>query len=64
MSKRQKRKDSTTLAEWCEGMGRLHRQLAAEALDNGHKKQHVRSLLFKSRRFAQIATVLRNADNG
>lgn len=56
MSNRRNRKDVLTLAEWCECMARHQLVLAR---DDSKRKQQVRSLRFKAKRFAQIATVLR-----
>ncbi len=56
MSKRQKRKDVLTLAEWCEDMSRHHLELSR---DEERQKQQRRSHAFKAKRLAQIATVLR-----
>lgn len=56
MSKRQKRKDLLTLAEWAEDMSRHHLDLSCDL--ERHKQQR-RSHKFKSQRLAQIATVLR-----
>lgn len=66
MSKRQHRKDAITLAEWCEQMSRHFLVVAAEAEAVGYKKQYLRGLRFKSKRMAQVATILRsiNAEQG
>lgn len=56
MSKRQKRNDILTLAEWSEDMARHTLVLAMEA----DHKQRQRALRFRAKRHAQIATVLRS----
>lgn len=61
MSKSQKRKDLVTLAEWCENMSRHNIKLAG---DSARSKQNVRSLRFRAKRLAQIATVLREHEAG
>lgn len=57
MSKRQKRKDLLTLAEWSEDMARHTLVLALEA----DTKQRQRALRFRAKRHAQIATAIRQA---
>jgi len=56
MSKKQKRSDPLTLAEWAEDMSRHHLELAR---DETRRKQNVRSLRFRAKRLAQIATYIR-----
>lgn len=58
MSKKKQRKDLLTLAEWCEDMAR---HSIALSLEDDRRKQQVRSLRFKAKRFGQCATELRNA---
>lgn len=55
MSKRQKRNDILALAEWSENMARHTLVMASEA----EHRQRQRALVFRSKRHAQIATVLR-----
>lgn len=56
MSKKKQRKDLLTLAEWSEDMSRHYLALSR---DEGRHKQQRRSLAFKAKRHAQIATALR-----
>lgn len=56
MSKRQKRNDLLTLAEWSENMSRFTLVMAN---DPQKSRQYQRSLRFRARRHAQIATALR-----
>jgi hypothetical protein len=57
VSKRQKRNDLLTLAEWSEDMARHTLMLALEA----EHRQRQRALRFRAKRHAQIATALRAA---
>jgi hypothetical protein len=57
MSKRQKRNDLLTLAEWSENMSRFTLLVAN---DPEKSRRYQRSLRFRAKRHAQIATVLRS----
>ena len=56
---KKKRNDVLTLAEWCEHMSLIHLQHSRQA---DMTKQLRRSHAFKSKRLAQVATVLRGQD--
>jgi hypothetical protein len=60
VSKKKRRNDLLTLAEWSENMARHTLVMALEA----DTRQRQRALRFRAKRHAQIATVLRSADNG
>lgn len=59
MSKRQKRNDLVTLAEWSEMMARHNLDMALGT--EGITRQRYRALRFRARRHAQIATALRSS---
>lgn len=56
MSRKKKRNDILTLAEWTENMARHWLKLADSA---DKSRAYQRSLRFRAKRHAQIATVLR-----
>lgn len=56
MSGRRSKKDTLTLAGWCESMSRHY---IALSMEQDRPKQQRRSHAFKAKRLAQIATALR-----